>query len=440
MSQLSFSRQQDLNGSIGVLGPIDLFEFRNFLNTGVPDGVGPRGMGGTPVTLLCKELLRRGRQLAIFTLDPNIEHEWVFEGNNLRIHFIPYATRDARNFFKKQRQELRNAIDAENPICLHAHFTYEYALAAIDSGRSHVVTAHDATLNCLRGSFIPFKGEPIANYYSTIRAIVFRTIHTIMAYRVTRAAQRLIAVSPHVVDHLHRWHFRSGPIDVIPNGMPSASFERRCKSQPSTAFTFATVLSYWGSIKNGAAAIEAFAKVRSVLPDARLLMFGPGHSADGPGARWARENGLSDGIEFIGQLPNAHVIDSLAGEVDVLVHPALEEAHPMPLIEAMSLGIPVIGGRDAGGVPWTLGDGKYGLLVDVRSPEQIAMAMLTLAQNRDFCRELGAAGRKFAKRHFHIENVADQYEHVYAKLSSQSTPRPASPKVSCRAASTLCGL
>ena len=89
----------------------------------------------------------------------------------------------------------------------------------------------------------------------------------------------------------------------------------------------------------------------------------------------------------------------------------------MSVIEAMSLGIPVIGGRKSGGVPWTLGDRQYGLLVDVRSPDRLADAMLRLAENEAERARLGMAGYEAARTRFHIERVVDRYEAIYAELA-----------------------
>jgi glycosyltransferase involved in cell wall biosynthesis len=409
------------NGLIGMLGPIELAEFREYLYPASLDDSPPRGMGGTPVTLLCKELLQRGRSLVVFTVDPSIGTARLFEGPHLRIHFGPHSTRDAATFYQRQREFLLRAIDRENPALLHAHFTYEYALAAIESSLPLVVTVHDAAVNCLKYTFIPFKAARTPrDYYKTTRSLAFRIMHTIMAYKVARKAQSLVAVSPYVADHLRRYRFRAGRIDVVSNGVPSAHFERPHKREVGRSPTFATVLPQWGGLKNGGAAIQAFAKVRKVLLDAQMLMFGAGHSEDGPAAAWARQRGMEGGIEFIGHVPYARLIDLLSRRVDILVHPSLEEAQPMPLIEAMSLGIPAIGGDRVGGVPWTLGNGKYGVLVNVRSTDQIASAMLRLAQDEDTRARLAVAGREFARRHFHIEQVADRYEAIYAELVGQA--------------------
>jgi glycosyltransferase involved in cell wall biosynthesis len=413
-----------LRRPIGVLGPIELQEFRDYLYPGSLEDSHPRGMGGTPVTLLCKELLNRGHCLVVFSLDPAVETERVFEGERLRIYFGAHTPKPAHNFFRRERQFLSGAIGREKLALLHAHFTYEYALAAIDSGLPHVVTAHDATLNCLRHAFDPFRiARTVTAYYKATRSAAFRVVKTLMAYKAARMSRRLIAVSPYVADHLRRYGFHAKVIDVIPNGVPSAYFERTQTRIINRPFTFGTVLVGWGGFRNGGAAIAAFAKVRKILPDVRMLMFGVGHSLDGPAAVWARERGWDSGIEFIGQVPYAHLIDQLSQRIDVLVHPSLEEAHPMPLIEAMSLGVPVIGGSMAGGVPWTLGNGKYGMLVDVRSPDDIASAMLRLAQDEKARTQLGEGGRTSSKRRFHIGNVASQYEAIYAQLASQALGR-----------------
>jgi glycosyltransferase involved in cell wall biosynthesis len=340
----------------------------------------------------------------VFSCDVKVDSEIVFEGELIRICIGPYTRRRARTFFSKERKFLSRAISREKLSVLHAQWTYEYALAAIDSGLPYLVTAHDAPLNCLWHNPIPY-----------------RAVRTLMAYKAARTAKQLVAVSPYVAEHLRRYRIHTKPIEIIPNGMPTALFARMRRDQPGKPLTFATILFGWGGRKNGEAAIAAFAKVQAVLPGSAMLMFGAGHEADGPAAVWARERRWEAGIEFMGQVPHADLLDLLSQRVDILVHPALEEAHPMAVIEAMSLGIPVIGGRTAGGVPWTLGNGEYGILVDTRSPDQIAAAMIRLAQNDHARIELGQAGRESARRRFHIQHVADRYEAIYAQLVSSRT-------------------
>lgn len=389
---------------LGMMGPATPRELRAYLELGEHTAELPPGIGGTPVNLLTGELLRRGHRVVLFTLDPTVDREQIYTGPNLKICVGPWRRgRPARDFFAAERAWLRQAIRREQPDLLHAQWTYEYALPAQASGLPHVITAHDAPLNVLRLNPIPY-----------------RLARTFMAYRVLSRARRVVSVAPYVARHLRRWMMYGGPGEVIPNGMPESLFNREIAPRPAdTPLTFATILAGWAGRKNGQVAIEAFARLRQDLPHSRLLMFGAGHGQGEPAQQWARQRGFEAGIEFVGQIAHARLLDRLAGEVDVLVHPALEEAQPMALIEAMALTIPVIAGQASGGVPWTLDEGRAGLLVDVTDAHALAQAMARLAGDIEQRRDWGMKGRALAEQRFHIRAVADAYERIYAQMAAR---------------------
>jgi len=386
--------------TLAMLGPIELAQFSDMLNPSRLPGTMPKGLGGSPVNLLSRELLRRGWRLLIGTVSPDVRGEVILEGENLKICVGPDRPKHARDFFAGERSYLARVLRREQPDIVHAQWTYEYALAAQASGIPHVVTAHDAPINVLRRNFIPY-----------------RIARTLMAYRVLSRARRVVSVSPYVAEHLTRFMFYRGAAEVIPNGMPDSLFSRRAATRGiGHPLTFATILAGWGGYKNGQVAIAAFARLRRHLPEAKLIMFGAGHGPDEQAEQWARTRGMEAGIEFVGQQPYEALMSRMENEVDILVHPSLEEAQPMALIEAMALRIPIIGGKTSGGVPWTLNHGEAGLLVDVADPKAVAEAMIRLAEHAGERRELGQRGRDFAETNFHIRIVADAYENIYADL------------------------
>ena len=387
--------------TLGMTGPINVADFREFIDPGQWRDDLPKGQGGTPVNLLCRELLKRGRKLVVFSCDAAVREEIVLQGERLRLCLGPKGKRPARNFFKVERDYLQRAIAREKPDVVHAQWTYEYAMPVQRSGIPHVITAHDAPINILRHNFIPY-----------------RMVRTFMAYRVAHRASRIISVSPYVAQHLRRFMHYRGSDEVIPNGMPAHIFsERQTDQTENRPVTFASILVGWGGYKNGQVAIEAFWRLRKHYPDARLLMFGAGHEVGGDADQWATARGFAEGIEFVGQLPYEGLMSRLKSEVDVLVHPALEEAQPMALIEAMARGIPVIGGEASGGVPWTLDYGRAGRLVDVRSPEAVARAMLELAADAGLRQKYAERGLALARQRFHIGAVADAWQAVYDQLA-----------------------
>jgi len=340
----------------------------------------------------------------LFSLDPTVDTEVTIKGERLTIYFGPFRPKRARDFFAEEIKWLRQSVLKHPPDILHAHWTYEYALAAQATRLPHLITAHDAPFNILKHNFIPY-----------------RIVRTIMACKAIWAARYLSVVSPYVGGHLKKFLFYRRPFRVIPNGMPKAVFNRTKPAKPiGEPITFATILTSWSSLKNGVAAIEAFALVRNSLPDSRLIMFGPGHGQNEEAEVWAKASGIATGIEFRGQTQYNDLMDMLCNEVDILVHPALEEAQPMSLIEAMCIGIPVIAGHRSGGVPWTLNYGEGGVLVDITQPEQIAKAMLKLANDANERNQIGQSGQTLARQRFHISAVTDAYLQAYQDISTGS--------------------
>jgi glycosyltransferase involved in cell wall biosynthesis len=389
--------------TIAIVGPIETDTYLEILNLPKDHGY-PKGLGGSPVNLLALELHRRGYNILLCTEDPTVEDELTLQAERLKIRFVHCRKRPARTFFREESRRMTKVLLEEKPDFIHAHWTYEFALAAIATDIPYLVTAHDAPLNVLQLNFIPF-----------------RIARTVMAYAAVWKSKNLSAVAPYVAAHLKKYLFYKRPITIIPNGMPDRMFNRSKIDKPAdTPITFCSILVGWSGRKNSEAAIQAFSIVKKQLPDSRFIIFGDGHGKGEEAERWSKSLGIAEGIEFAGQTPYLDLTARLANEVDILVHPALEEAQPMSLIEAMSISIPVIAGKDSGGVPWTLDNGAAGKLVDVTKPQEIADAMLELALNKQKRQQLGQTGYEYAKKKFHIAVVTDAYLETYRTILTQS--------------------
>jgi len=389
---------------IGISGPVMVEPLLKYLGDArrLP-GEQPRGLGGTTVVFLIEELLARGHEVVVFTLDPAVEREVILTGGKLRVRIGPYRRRGrARDFFKSEREYLGTAIREEKPEVVHAHWTYEFALGAISSGVPAVVTAHDAPLNVL--------------YY---QPDAYRFMRTIMAVKAIRKAGVLTAVSPHIAKHLGMY-FGAVDVEVIPNGLPESFFvprRGRPRANPDGSITYGCAAAGFNRLRNGKVLIKAFSEARKKMNAARLrlLMFGHDHGPGEKAEKWAVKNGYAEGIEFIGHVPHGEFQARLGAQVDVLVFPALEDAFSMVVLEALGKGIPVIGGLAAGGVPYILDEGRAGMLVDMRSAGSLARAMMIMAGDGEKRTALGSAGMESAMRRFRIGAVASQYERVYLK-------------------------
>jgi glycosyltransferase involved in cell wall biosynthesis len=352
------------------------------------------------IALLANEYKSLGHEVVLFGLEFDLESPEVIRGESMTLALGGMRSRGrdrALDGFRQEREHLAALMAGSGCDVIHAHWTYEFALAALSVNPAAIVTCHDQPLRVL------------ARYRHPYWVVRF-AMATVVAHR----ASFMTAVAPAVATHLQRWLRHKHPIHVVPNGVPRWAFELfEHRPVPDVAkVRFATVLQGWSRLKNGSSAIQAFAEVRPRLPDAQLFMFGHDYEAGGPANRWARRNGIDDGISFIGVKPYRDLLSHLAREADVLVHPSLQEAMPMTVIEAMAIGLPVIGGSRSGGVPLVL-PADAGVLVDVSDPGRLADAMEGLARHPETRLALAKHAHEHSLANFSIERVAEEYLKVY---------------------------
>jgi glycosyltransferase involved in cell wall biosynthesis len=85
------------------------------------------------------------------------------------------------------------------------------------------------------------------------------------------------------------------------------------------------------------------------------------------------------------------------------------------LVEAMSLGVPVIATDCPYGPREILADGKYGLLVPPGDESALVDAILSLLRNPDARHQLAVEARKRAED-FSTERIVPQYEQLFVNL------------------------
>lgn len=162
--------------------------------------------------------------------------------------------------------------------------------------------------------------------------------------------------------------------------------------------------------------IRAVALLVPSLPDVTVILLGEGqHRARMQAV--AVELGLGDRIHFLGWVPSELVPPHLAAG-DMFVAPSRRapdgwvEAQGLGLIEAMSMGVPVIA-TETGGVVDTVREGETGLLVPEGSPAAIAATVRQLCQDRSLGKRLGRAGQELAVRQFGRREVALKFSRLF---------------------------
>jgi glycosyltransferase involved in cell wall biosynthesis len=97
---------------------------------------------------------------------------------------------------------------------------------------------------------------------------------------------------------------------------------------------------------------------------------------------------------------------------DLFVLPSLTEGTPMALLEAMSMGLPVIASA-VGEVPTIIGLGENGLLISPGRTDQIVHAVRRITENSKFRDKISNAALETIKIRFGLENWMKEMENYY---------------------------
>jgi glycosyltransferase involved in cell wall biosynthesis len=109
--------------------------------------------------------------------------------------------------------------------------------------------------------------------------------------------------------------------------------------------------------------------------------------------RFVDELGVRDAVTFRGGIGDSELVAAM-GASDVLIMGSRHEGFGVPVIEAMTMGLPVVANRE-GALPEIVGDA--GLLVDATDPYALADAAAQATSDSELRRSLAEAGSKRVK-------------------------------------------
>lgn len=402
---------------IAVLGPISTAGITPFLFEPPPAGF-PGGYGGAPfMNTLIAELLAKGHEVCAITCggyEATRDSKPVsLKGKHFEFYCCPSRKHSIRpsagrvgrilDFFAYERKSMKEVLAEVQPDFVHAHWTYEFAMAAMESGIPYLLTAHDDPAEVLK-----------------LHKNIYRFGRYLMARRVLRRARAITAVS----DDLKR---RIAPlahseITVVPNPLSRQFIDAgTLRTAPSLRpkGKLISVINGWGYLKNASSALIAFAHIRRQLKDVIYHLYGIDFQPDGPAEQWAKAQGLAEGVVFHGPVSHSELVLALKNAT-LMLHPSRSESCPMGIAEALALGLPVVGGEKSGGVPWMIGEA--GLLVDINKPPEIAHAALQLLTDDVLYEKCVFSALRRVKA-FAPELISAQYEKIYMRILNQAGTR-----------------
>ncbi len=212
---------------------------------------------------------------------------------------------------------------------------------------------------------------------------------------------------------------QSKAVRTYGSGVDMQRFAREPLPQGPTTFLFIGRLL---TEKGIAEFYEAAHLVRADYPEARFIAVGP-HDPNLPHScaaddleRWKAE-GV---VDFVGGVKD---VRSWIAQSSVFVLPSYREGTPRSVLEAMSMGRPIIT-SDAPGCRETVEEGVNGFLVAPRSVDPLVDAMARFLAEPELIPRMGEASWQLVERHYDVHKV-NRVILDAMELTSVSEPRTA---------------
>ena len=314
----------------------------------------------------------------------------------LIIQNVEYANAGMTSFVRKFGyifclNRVRKLINALSPDLLHAHWATSYGLAGAISGyHPYIISTWGIdVIGSSRESWIMKK---------------------ILEYNLSKA-DVITATSQMLAKETAKYEYTGKTIHHIPFGVDVTLFRTTPGTKAKNPVCIGTVKAL--EEKYGIEfLIRAFAKVKVVEPNTRLLIVGEGSLRDKL-IELSTELGIADSVEFAGRVPNKEVIKYFH-EIDIFVVPSVSksETFGVAAVEASACSIPVIA-SNIGGLPEVVLDGKTGILFPPSNIDVLVDNILLLIRSPELRIELGNNGRKYIESKYTLNKCGMQLEKIY---------------------------
>lgn len=343
------------------------------------------------------EYLNAGHSVVLITTAADIDEPISFSGRKLDIEVVPSRARArsrAMDLFAAERRGIRKALLSSKIDVIHAHWTYEFALASRSLRIPSLVTVHDW-------------GPAIARHNKHI----YWYVRAAMQVWCLLTPGELSAPTSYLAQKVKGVYWRE--CHIIPNGVAIGEIPKLDAMRVPGSVGMLNV--GFSDRKNVKSALLAWRLLRGTHPESKLHLAGPDYETGGPAHSWATSNGCDAGVVFEGPIdPTERTL--WYQDKELFLHTSREESFGLVLVEAMAAMTPVIAGQSSGAVPEiTRGAAR---LIDIDDPAEIASHLVQLLDSTDERRLLSAKGDHVA-RQYDRTVVAAKYLSILQRLSAK---------------------
>jgi glycosyltransferase involved in cell wall biosynthesis len=342
---------------------------------------------------LSRQLVAQGNDVTVICADePRAEPRVVQGVKTIRLH---YTAKIANTNITTR---LFSTLMKQNFDIIHTHIPTPWsadisALVSLLKRKPLVVTYHN-----------DLTGRGIGGLIVCLYNYTFLHLVLLRARRILITQSKYLEYSRHL--KLHKEKLITLPVGVT---MPQAVGEVK---RENDHIAFVSVIDKYHEYKGLDILLHAVVKVKESRPSVRLSVGGGGELIPRY-EQLVRVLGVSDSVEFLGYLPDDELAE-LYSSSSVFVLPSLNnlEGFGIVALEALSYATPVITTYFAGSAEF-IRNNKAGLIVPPGDAAALAKAIVTLLEDHEGARLMGARGAAAVNHDFSWANIALRTTGVY---------------------------
>jgi L-malate glycosyltransferase len=285
--------------------------------------------------------------------------------------------------------------------------------------RPEVVHAHDPHGVAIAATALSFGAVRPCPPLVASRRVDFHLSRNSFSRWKYRQVTRFIAASGAIRDILVHDGIPASQVDVVHDGIDVAKVQRLPALDLHVEFWMphgVPVVANVGALvghKGQRYLLEAVPQVMQEVPDVHLVILGEGELR-GPLEKQVKDLHLEKAVRLPGFRED---VLSLVKSADLFVMSSITEGLGSAVLDAMAMGMAVVGTR-AGGIPEAVVHERTGLLVPPADSTALAAAITRLLRDRDLRTAYGEAGRKRVEAHFGVDALVERTLAIYRQLAS----------------------
>ena len=353
---------------------------------------------------LSHELANHGHNVSIFTnqsSENNIDND--FEKPQLiEIYRAKNEYFNLKNIFHPINPGFRDILSL-NPDVIHAHTPF--------------FAGHEArkVARILKLPLIGSHHTFYANYIEHIiksRSFLSEFLLKKEIIKFYNSCKIVIVPSKTIAENLIK-NGLTAPVSIIPNSIDISKFKpsaqkdilkKRC-GLPEFSLVYFGKITYEKRIHE---LLKVFALLSPKYPKIKLSLIG-----DGPERKnlekFAKRLNIRDKVIFFGMLIDQNFIDAVAAN-DIFITASDTENQPLPIFEAMALGLPQIVAKSP--IDEYVEHGTTGLITERYSFIELSKEITKLIENPTLRQKMSENSQKAAQK-YAIENIVLEYEKLY---------------------------